>query len=538
MNRFIFMLLSFFIGAAAYSKDLHIVPYPTEVTICDGEFCVAGSKVYYDARLDDQAQRYVSDFAERIGGRAKALKKGVKDGVRFIYDASVVQEGYLLDVTTDGVVVTASTRAGVFYAIQTLKQMLPVEIYGSAPVTDKWTLQCARIVDAPEFSYRGMMLDVSRHFFDVETVKRYIDMMSIYKLNRFHWHLTDDQGWRIEIKKYPKLTEIGAWREGTMIAKDFDSNDGIRYGGYYTQEQIREIVEYADGRCITVIPEIDLPGHMLAALTAYPELGCTGGPYKVWHKWGISKQVMNPVKEETMTFLKDVLAEVAEIFPSEYIHIGGDECPTDEWKDNPECQEFIRQMGFVDDDKSKAERKIQYWVTEQLEAFLATKGKKMIGWQEILGSNLSQTAAIMSWTSRVKGIAAAKAGIDVVMCPSYACYFDYSQSSDLASEPLSISKDGKRIVTVPRCYSLDPYENIPEDKQKHILGVQANLWTEYIATASHLEYMLLPRLAALSEVGWMLPSQKDIERLKSSLSDKHFGIYQVIGYNYRSAIDY
>ena len=524
---------------SAQKAEVHILPYPSELTLQDGEFKVFGTKVYCDKAFDDKAVKSVSDFAERLDAKCKSTKGKVHDGINFIYDGSIVKEGYALDVTSKSVVVKASSREGVFYAVQTLKQLLPAAVYGNEPVAADWTFPCLSLNDAPEFGYRGVMLDVSRHFFSIEEVKRYIDIMSIYKLNRFHWHLTNDQGWRIEIKKYPKLTEVGAWRNGTMIGKDFESNDGIRHGGFYTQEEIREVIEYADERCITVIPEIDLPGHMLAALASYPELGCTGGPYEVWHKWGISTQVMNPVKEETLTFLKDVLSEVADLFPSEYIHIGGDECPTKEWETNAECQEFISKMGFVDEDSSSAEKKIQFWLTEYLQDYLAVeKGKKMIGWQEVLGCNLSETSAIMSWTSRVKGIQAAKAGIDVIMCPSYACYFDYSQSADLAAEPLGISKDAKRIVTVPKCHALDPYENIPADKRKHILGAQANLWTEYIATESHLEYMLLPRVAALSEVGWMKHSAKDIDRLKTSLEKKHFAIYEILGLNYRKPLDF
>ena len=524
---------------SAQKAEVHILPYPAELTLHDGEFTVPGAKVYCDKAFDGKAVKTVSDFAERLDVKCKSTKGKAHDGINFIYDSSIVKEGYALDVTPKSVVVKASSREGVFYAVQTLKQLLPAAVYGNEPVAADWAFPCLSINDAPEFGYRGVMLDVSRHFFSIEEVKRYIDIMSVYKLNRFHWHLTDDQGWRIEIKKYPKLTEVGAWRNGTMIGKDFESNDGIRHGGFYTQEEIREVIEYADERCITVIPEIDLPGHMLAALTSYPELGCTGGPYEVWHKWGISSQVMNPVKEETLTFLKDVFSEVADLFPSEYIHIGGDECPTKEWETNAECQEFISKMGFVDEDSSSAEKKIQFWLTEYLQDYLAVeKGKKMIGWQEVLGCNLSETSAIMSWTSRVKGIQAAKAGIDVIMCPSYACYFDYSQSADLAAEPLGISKDAKRIVTVPKCHALDPYENIPADKRKHILGAQANLWTEYIATESHLEYMLLPRVAALSEVGWMKHSAKDIDRLKTSLEKKHFAIYEILGLNYRKPLDF
>ena len=374
-----------------------------------------------------------------------------------------------------------------------------------------------------------MHLDCSRHFFSVQEVKKYLDVMALHKMNRFHWHLTDDQGWRVEIKKYPKLTEIGAFRNGTVIKKDWNSNDGIRYGGYYTQEQMKDIVAYADKLGITVIPEIDLPGHMMGALAAYPELGCTGGPYEVWTRWGVSGQVLCPGKEAMFTFLEDVFTELMEIFPSEYIHIGGDECPKEEWEKCPECQARIKELGLKDSNGQTAEQYLQSYVTARVQKFLNDHGRKIIGWDEILEGELAKGATVMSWRGVKGGIQASSMGFDVIMTPNTYCYFDHLQSQDLDKEPFSIGGD----LPLEKVYSYDPLEGLDGQQQKHILGVQANLWTEYIATPEHLEYMQLPRLDALSEVQWCDPSRKNIERLKTALKDKLFKIYDTMGYNYR-----
>ena len=426
-----------------------------------------------------------------------------------------------------GVTVEASAFGGFFYAIQTLKQMLPAEIYGNKKAPAAWVLPYVSILDAPRFDYRGIHLDPCRHFWSIEETKRYIDIAATYKLNRLHWHLTEDQGWRMEIKKYPKLTEVGAWRSGTCIGKDFDSSDGIRYGGFYTQDQMREIVAYAAERNITVIPEMDLPGHMVAALAAYPELGCTGGPYEVWTRWGVSEDVLCVGKEETFNFLEDVLTEMLDIFPSEYIHIGGDECPKVRWENCPLCQARIKELGLKAHGNITAEQELQCYVTARIQKFLNDHGRKIIGWDEILEGNLAEGATVMSWRGTQGGIEAAKRGFDVIMTPNSHMYIDYYQSQERDKEPLCIGG----LVTVPRLYSYEPYEGMEPGTEDHILGVQANLWTEYVTSPEFLEYMLLPRMCALSEVQWCNADRKDYARFDASL-DHTFQMLDVMGYTY------
>ena len=439
--------------------------------------------------------------------------------------------------------VKASDFNGFLYALQTIRQMLPLSIYGSAPdLKACWKVPCCEIADAPRFAYRGLMLDCCRHFFSVDEVKKVLDVMSIFKLNRLHWHLSEDQGWRIEIEKYPRLTEVGAFRNGTMVGGDWDSNDGIRYGGYYTKDQIRDVIAYAEERGITIIPEIDLPGHMQAALASYPELGCKGSepqPYEVWTKWGISKQVLNVGSEKTMQFLEDVLSEVADLFPSEYIHIGGDECPRDEWETDPDCQAKVKELGLKDKDGISATARLQNYVTARMQKHLASKGKKIIGWDEILEGDLAEGATVMSWRGTAGGVKAASMGYDVIMAPTTYCYIDYVQSSDLTKEPFSITHQwtkgdvAEHPITLERVYNYDPLEEIPADEHKHILGVQCNLWTEYIATPEHLEYMLFPRVLALSEIQWSNPSVTDFNRFKGFLASHELPLLDLLGVNYR-----
>lgn len=520
------------------NAEITMLPYPQMLTPTEGVFCVSGATFNYGKGLDKNAVKDIEKFASRFGAKAKKVGVVQEGGFNFVVDGSLESEAYTLDINTDKVVVKAGSREGFFYAIQTLKQLLPVEVYGSEGAAGQdWTLSCMSISDRPRYGYRGLNVDVCRHFYGVDQIKKFIDLMAVYKLNRLHLHLTDDQGWRIEIKKYPKLTEVGAYREGTQIGKDFDNHDGKRYGGYYTQKDLKEIIKYAQEHCITVIPEIDLPGHMVAALASYPEMGCTGGPYSVWTQWGVSEKVLCPAKDATWTFLKDVLAEVAALFPSEYIHIGGDECPVKEWEKCPECQAMIKELGLTSDKESSAERKLQYHVMKEIQAYLKTKGKKVIGWQEIFKSNLDEGGVIMSWTSRSVGVRAAKAGTDVIMAPSFSCYLDCRQSNN-PDEPLSCGSNGNRPVTVKNCYDLDPSVGIPADKQKHILGTEICLWTEYISTPEHLEYMLLPRMAAFSEVGWTELENKSLDRLKTALKEHQFKIYEILNFNYRSALDF
>lgn len=527
------------------AQSIQIVPQPREVTEGKGSFRVKGAGFNYSPSLEHRTIKAIAKLADDISaatGKTSSLAcaNGVAAGVDaaslkgfyFLVDTAVAAENYLLEVTGKGVKVTASDHNGFYYAIQSLRQMLPAGNYVGKG-EEGWKLPVCTISDGPRFGYRGMHMDPSRHFWTVEETKRYIDVMAIYKLNRLHWHITDDQGWRMEVKKYPELTEIGAFRNGTMIEHDFNSNDGIRYGGFYTREQMVEVVDYAWDRGITVIPEIDLPGHMLAALASYPELGCTGGPYSVWGKWGIADDVLCVGKDATFDFLKDVLAEVCEIFPSEYVHIGGDECPKVRWEKCPLCQARADSLGLVSDKKGTREQKLQNYVTSTLQDFLATKGKKIIGWDEILEGELAPGATVMSWRGSTGGIEAANRGFDVIMTPYTHFYFDYQQA-DPKKEPL-----GPGYIRVPltldKVYSYNPYDKINKEQQKHILGVQANLWTEYIPTAEQLEYMLLPRMLALAEVQWTPEKDRNFNRFLQALINRQEAILEVLGYNYRAS---
>ena len=535
------IILSVLLAAVACApKDvqtLNVVPYPNEVQFKSGEFCIAGADVRYDAASDDKTKAMINAFAQQLSlvtGTESTVYEGEPGvGFTFALAADMPHEAYALKVTKNGVEVKASGLNGFNYAIQTIKQMLPVEVFGKVAAADKeWTLPCVKIQDAPRFSYRGLHMDVSRHFFDMDEVKRYLDIMEVHKLNTLHWHLTDDQGWRLEIKKYPRLTEVGSIRKETLVGHLFDSEiyDGTPYGEgcYYTQEQVKEILDYAAGKGITVIPEIDLPGHMLAALAAYPEFGCTGGPYDVWGKWGIADDVLCVGKEHTMQFLEDILTEVCELFPAEYVHIGGDECPKVRWETCPHCQAKIAELGLKDDDRFQAEHYLQGYVTARMEQFLATKGKRLIGWDEILEGELAPDATVMSWRGVAGGLQAVRMGHDAIMTPNTFFYLDYYQSLDKENEPLAIGG----YLPVEKCYSYEPTtSNMTDEEKTHILGVQANLWTEYIPTADQLHYMLLPRLAALAEVQWCQPETKSWERFLDS-ADEFCGIYDIMGYKY------
>ena len=450
-------------------------------------------------------------------------------GIHFIQNPELGQEEYAIHVTRDSVRVEASALNGFVYACETLKQMLPPAIYGNEKVKADWVLPCVDIQDKPRFSYRGMHLDPCRHFWSIDETKKYLDIMTAYKLNRFHWHLTEDQGWRMEVKKYPRLTEVGAWRNGTCIGKDFESNDGVRYGGFYTREQMEEVVAYAAERGITVIPEIDLPGHMVAALAAYPELGCTGGPYEVWTRWGVSEQILCAGNEKVYTFLEDVFTELLEIFPSEYIHIGGDECfPQDKvlpWDHCPKCAALMKKLGIKKGPQAK--HYLQNYVTARVQKFLNDHGRKIIGWDEILEGDLAEGATVMSWRGVKGGIEAAAKGFDAIMTPYTFLYFDYYQSRERDKEPLCIGD----YLPLDKVYSYEPYEGMTEGSESHILGVQANLWTEYIATEEHLEYMLLPRMCALSEIQWCAADAKDYGRFSASL-EHSFALLDAMGANY------
>ena len=522
-----------FMTSCGESQRMDIVPYPNEITLGEGTFDAKGSAVTYDAALDEATVNLIDAFARQlsfVSGAESPVSVGQADkGIVFVKNPELASEAYTLDVTPEAVLVGASDLRGFNYAIQTLRQLLPVEVLGNKPAPRvKWTIPAASIKDAPRFSYRGLHFDVSRHFFSVDEVKRYIDIMELHKLNTLHWHLTDDQGWRIEIKKYPLLTQVGANRKGTCIRKEWENLDGVPYGGYYTQDEIREVVAYAAAKGIDVIPEIDLPGHMLGALSAYPELGCTGGPYEVWTRWGVSPDVLCAGNEKVYEFLEDVLSEVCELFPSEYIHIGGDECPKTAWEKCPKCQAKIKALGLKDKDGESAEHYLQSYVITRIEKFLNGKGRKIIGWDEILEGGIAPNATIMSWHGDKPGWKAAAMGHDAVMTPNYCMYFDKYQSTDESKEPFGIGG----YLPVEKVYAYEPcFEGMPEEEKVHILGVQANMWTEYIASADHLYYMLLPRLAALAEVQWCMPEVRSWARFYDA-ADSYCRMYEVMGYSY------
>ena len=432
------------------------------------------------------------------------------------------KEGYVLTTTPEGISINGQTENGVFYGIQTLRKSIPAEAKGATIL-----IPAGEIKDEPRFSYRGMHLDVGRHFFPIEFIKKYIDLLALHNMNTFHWHLTEDQGWRIEIKKYPKLTEIGSQRSRTVIGRNTQEYDNTPYGGFYTQEEAKEIVKYAQERYITVIPEVDLPGHMLAALAAYPEMGCTGGPYEVCPRWGVFEDVLCIGNDKTMQFLEDVMSEIIEIFPSEYVHIGGDEAPRDRWKECPKCQARIKAEGLKADKNHTAEDRLQSYCMTRIEKFLNSKGRRIIGWDEILEGDVAPNATVMSWRGASGGIKAAQMGHDVIMTPNTYCYFDYYQTADTKDEPLGIGG----YVPIEKVYSLDPTFDLNEEQKKHIIGAQANLWTEYIATTEHVEYMVLPRMAALAEVQWTQPEKKDFKDFTTRLASL-MKFYQRDGFNY------
>ncbi len=547
MKRIIYIIASALLIASCSMKakeaetTINVIPYPQSVEVGKGTFKGAGANFNCDQAIDGESQAIIKEFADKItfiSGRicsyatpvGLSKDSGKVKGFIFLKDSTLGEEEYSINITKANCTVRASSCNGFLYAVQTLKQLTSVSIFSETPdASEKFLFPCVKIQDKPRFGYRGMHLDCSRHFFSVEEVKKYLDVMAMYKLNRFHWHLTDDQGWRAEIKKYPKLTEVGAFRNGTVIKKDWGSNDGVRYGGYYTQEQMKDIVAYAAKLGIVVIPEVDLPGHMMGVLAGYPELGCTGGPYEVWTTWGVSDQVLCPGKEGMFTLLEDVFTELMDIFPSDYIHIGGDECPKTEWEKCPACQARIKALGIKADEHHTAEQYLQSYVTARVQKFLNDHGRKIIGWDEILEGDLADGATVMSWRGTDGGIKASAMGFDVIMTPNTYCYFDYYQSQDQDKEPFAIGGD----LPLEKVYGYEPLEGLDAEQQKHILGVQANLWTEYIATPEHLEYMLLPRMTALSEVQWCRPEDKNLDRLKAALQAESFKIFDILGYNYR-----
>ena len=513
--------------------NYEVVPMPLEInTTQQASFLLkSGVTVYYPAgneKMQRNAEFLASYVKAQTGIELQVQAgEGGKGGIVLQLGlANDNPEAYQLKVDASQVVISSPSEAGVFYGIQTLRKAVDVAEGSNVE------LPAVEIKDQPRFGYRGMMLDVGRHFFSMDEIKTYIDMMALHNINRFHWHLSEDQGWRIEIKKYPKLTEIGSMRKETVIGHNSGKYDGKPYGGFYTQEQAKEIVAYAAERYITVIPEIDLPGHMQAALAAYPELGCTGGPYEVWTQWGVSDNVLCAGNDQTIQFIKDVLAEIVEIFPSEYIHVGGDECPKVKWSTCPKCQARITALGLKSDNKHTKEERLQSYVIHEAEEFLNSKGRKMIGWDETLEGGLAPNATVMSWRGEAGGIEAAKQHHDVVMTPNTYLYFDYYQSKDTETEPMAIGG----YLPIERVYSYEPMpKSLSPEEQKYIVGVQANLWTEYIPDFKQVQYMVLPRMAALSESQWCAPEKKNYEAFLQRVS-RLVNIYAKNGWNYATHI--
>lgn len=502
MNKFILTVVIFLLSLPVVVGNVFVIPIPEKITEYGGEL-IFKQVVIQTSGFENTPVELIKLTNGILNAHDNPSKKkqSLRTNLMLVLDSSsdIGEEGYVLSTKQDGIIIRAKTEAGLFYALQTLTQLVSYsedKQYLKLPLLD--------IEDAPRFGYRGLSLDVCRHFFPVSFVKNYIDLMSRYKLNTLHWHLTDDQGWRIEIKKYPELTGIGAYRDQTLIGHRRTEPrvyDGTTYGGFYTQEQIREVVAYAASKHITIIPEIEMPGHALAALASYPELGCgdNPGPYKVAQLWGVFHDVFCAGKESTFQFIQNVLDEVLELFPSEYIHIGGDECPKTKWEACSFCQARIKEQGLMDEDE------LQSYFIRRIEKYLNQKGRQIIGWDEILAGGLAPKATVMSWQGITGGIEAAYQKHSVIMAPNSFLYFDYRESrSD--EEPLTTGG----YIPLEKAYHFDPLaRGLKPEFHQYIKGVQANIWTEYLKTPEKIYYMLIPRLFALSEVAWSVQENKN-----------------------------
>jgi hexosaminidase len=513
---------------------ISIIPEPVSITRGAGEFVLTpGTMIWTDSATFNLGYQLAGYLKPATGIELPVSMPGALTAKIIILhiDPSVTRlgpEGYRLLVEPERIVITAPEAAGLFYGIQTLRQLFPPAIFRDAVVgTPRWSVPAVTIEDYPRFSWRGAHLDVGRHFMSKEFVKKYIDLLALHKMNRFHWHLTEDQGWRIEIKRYPRLTEIGAWRRQSMIGRfssdpDRQTFDGARHGGFYTQDDIREIVAYAQDRFVTIIPEIEMPGHAQAAIAAYPWLGVTGDSVDVLTAWGVSPYILNP-SDSVVTFMQDVLTEVMGLFPGAFIHIGGDEAIKDQWKASPRVQARIRRLHLQN------EEEMQSWFIRQMDRFLSQRGRRLIGWDEILEGGLAENAAVMSWRGISGGIAAARAGHDVVMAPTSNTYFDYYQSRDLLNEPLAIGG----FLPLDSVYAYDPMPpDLEPQYRKHILGAQGQLWTEYMVTPKQVEYMAYPRTSALAEAVWTPPERKNYQDFLARLGP-HLERLQILDVNFR-----
>ncbi|MGH7713200.1 MAG: beta-N-acetylhexosaminidase [Gemmatimonadaceae bacterium] len=491
--------------------------------------------ILVSAETDSLGRFLARMLAPAFGYTLRVLRDSTPANVRpivLVIDDELRQllgaEGYELDVTSQAVEIRAAARAGIFYGLQTLRQLLPAQAFARTRVGSvSWSVPAVEILDYPRFAWRGAHLDVGRHFMSVTFVKKFIDLLAAHKLNRFHWHLTEDQGWRLEIKRYPRLTSVGAWRRQTIIGQPRGDStrwryDRKRHGGFYTQAQVREVVAYAAERFITVIPEIEMPGHAQAAIAAYPELGVNGETIPVWTRWGVAKNILN-ADDSTVQFMQHVLEEVLELFPSEFIHIGGDEADKTFWAMSPRTQARIRELGLF------GEAQLQSWFIKEMDSFLTAKGRRLIGWDEILEGGLAPGAAVMSWRGYRGGIAAAKEGHDVVMAPTRYTYFDFYQTKDVRREPLAIGN----FLPLDSVYVFEPIPpDLSPEEARHVLGAQAQHWTEYMKTSQQVEYMAFPRLAALSEVVWTSSERKDLVDFKARLP-AYLSRLKSYGVNYR-----
>ena len=510
-------------SSALYSQ-VNIIPRPAEVKMpkIAGQFVITqNTPIVLEGTGLENAASFLNDYLQQVYGFSlKVSSKNAPGGIHLNYEKIEYPIGgaYVMQVKKDQVYIAGDNETGTFYGVQSLLQLLPVEKSATLKVP------FVNIKDYPRFQYRGLHLDVGRHFFPVDFVKKYIDYIALHKMNYFHWHLTEDQGWRIEIKKYPKLTELGGFRNGTIIGRyPGKGNDSIRYGGFYTQEEVKEIVAYAAKRYVEVIPEIEMPGHASAALAAYPYLGCTGGPYKVQETWGVFNDVFCAGNDSVFNFLQDVLDEVIPLFPAKYVHIGGDECPKESWKQCPKCQRRIKEHGLKD------EHELQSYFIQRMEKYINSKGKTIIGWDEILEGGLAPNAIVMSWRGEKGGIEAAKQNHDVIMTPGSHVYLDHSQTKNEDSVTIG------GYTTVQKIYS---YEPVPQEltaaEAKHVLGAQGNVWTEYMKNTKKVEYMIFPRVSALSEVLWSPKEQRNWADFEKRLQ-KQFKRYDLWGANYSKA---
>lgn len=511
-------------ATAPVPRPAHLIPLPQSWAAGNGHFTLrAGTPVILtdadDVEARQLAEVWMASVADVVPGLALADGGCRKGAICLGVSGRGAPESYTLSVSGDSLVVSGADHAGLFYGLQTVAQMLPPGAVGT-----EVRVPAAAVTDAPRFPYRGMHLDVGRHFFGPDFVKGYIDQLARYKLNRFHWHLTEDQGWRIQIDAYPRLTEVGAWRAETMVEKNFDPyvGDGVPHGGFYTKDEVRDIVAYARARYVTIIPEIEMPGHSLAALAAYPELACTPGPFEVATTWGVFEDIYCP-GDPTFTFLEGVLTEVMELFPGEYIHIGGDEAPKARWEASEVAQEIMRREGLAD------EHELQSWFIRRIGAFLGTHGRRLIGWDEILDGGLPPDATVMSWRGTEGGVEAARQGHDVVMTPTSHLYFDYYQGTP-EQEPLAIGG----FVPLEQVYAFEPIPDVlTVAEAARILGAQGNMWTEYMKTERHVEYMAFPRALALAEVTWSPARSRDFQDFARRLP-WHLQRLDALGVAYRT----